>query len=257
MTPRQQYNAFMTIARKEVTRVLRIWTQTLLPPAITMAIYFIVFGGLLGKRIQSVGEVSYVAFITPGLIMMATITNSFSNTVGSFFSAKFMRSIEEILISPIPNWLILAGFAAGGVIRGLIVGAIVLGIALFFTHLPVLHPLIVLLFILLTSLVFSLAGITNAVFAKKFDDVSIIPTFVLTPLTYFAGVFYSINMLPQPWRTVSLFNPIFYMVDGFRYGFLGISDASVTVGIVLLSLFTLVLYVVNLELLRRGIGLRS
>ena len=190
-------------------------------------------------------------------IMMATITNSFGNTVGSFFSAKFMRSIEEILISPIPNWLIIAGFAAGGVIRGLLVGAIVLCIALFFTHIPVAHPLVVFAFIFLTSLVFSLAGITNAVFAKKFDDVQIIPTFVLTPLTYFAGVFYSINMLPQPWRTMSLCNPIFYMVDGFRFGFLGSSDASVTVGFILLSVLTAGLYFFNLELLRRGIGLRS
>lgn len=247
----------MTIARKEVTRVFRIWSQTLLPPAITMAIYFIVFGGLVGDRLQPFDDTSYTAFITPGLIMMATITNSFGNTVGSFFSAKFMRSIEEILISPMPDWLIIAGFAAGGVVRGLVVGAIVLGIALFFTHIPVLHPHIVLAFIFLTSLMFSLAGITNAIFAKKFDDVSIIPTFVLTPLTYFAGVFYSIDMIPQPWRTVSLFNPIFYMVDGFRYGFLGLSHSSISFGLVLLTALNAALYLLNLELLRRGVGLRS
>lgn len=257
MNARQQYNAFMTIARKEVLRVLRIWTQTLLPPAITMAIYFVVFGELLGPRIRAVDHFSYVTFITPGLMMMATITNSFGNTVGSFFSAKFMRSIEEILISPVPNWLILAGFAAGGVVRGLLVSALVLAIALFFTQIPVLHPFLVLAFILLTSLLFSLAGITNAIFARKFDDISLIPTFVLTPLTYFAGVFYSIDMLAQPWRTLSLFNPIFYMVDGFRYGFLGVSHANVWVGLAILTALTGALYFFNLELLRRGVGLRS
>ncbi len=257
MTPAQQYNAFMTIARRESVRVLRIWSQTLLPPAVTMAIYFVVFGGFLGNRIQAFGQFSYVEFITPGLIMMATITNSFSNVVGSFFSAKFMRSVEEILISPIPNWLIIAGYAAGGVIRGLLVGIIVLGIALFFTRMPVQHPVLVVVFILLTSLVFSLMGFTNAIYAKKFDDVSIIPTFVLTPLTYFAGVFYSIKLLPQPWQQLSLLNPIFYMVDGFRYGFLGVSDASVAVGLVLLAGLTVGLYVLNLELLRRGVGLRT
>ncbi len=257
MTPAQQYNAFMTIARRESLRVLRIWSQTLLPPAVTMAIYFVVFGGFLGNRIQAFGQFSYVEFITPGLIMMATITNSFSNVVGSFFSAKFMRSVEEILISPIPNWLIIAGYAAGGVIRGLLVGIIVLGIALFFTRMPVQHPALVVVFIFLTSLVFSLMGFTNAIYAKKFDDVSIIPTFVLTPLTYFAGVFYSIKLLPQPWQQLSLLNPIFYMVDGFRYGFLGVSDASVTVGLVLLGGLTVGLYLLNLELLRRGVGLRT
>ncbi|MEW6280482.1 MAG: ABC transporter permease [Candidatus Eremiobacterota bacterium] len=257
MSPSEQYHAFMTIARREVVRVLRIWSQTLLPPAVTMAIYFVVFGSFLGDRIRDIGGHSYIEFITPGLVMMATITNSFSNVVGSFFSAKFQRSIEEILISPIPDWLIVTGYAAGGVLRGLMVGALVLGIALFFTHLPLRHPLTVAAFILLTSLVFSLAGFTNAVYAKKFDDISIIPTFVLTPMTYFAGVFYSIDLLPPLWRSVSLFNPILYMVDGFRFGFLGSSDVDPRVGLGILALCSVGLYGVNLFLLKRGVGLRS
>jgi len=249
--------AFRTIAAKEVTRILRIWVQTLLPSAITMTLYFVIFGKFIGSRVPSVEGFTYMQFIVPGIIMMAIITNSFTNVVSSFFSAKFQKSVEEILVSPTPDAVVIAGYCAGGVVRGLLVGAIVLGVSLAFSELPIHNLAIVLAFIVLTAVVFSLGGFANAIFAKKFDDVSIVPTFVLTPLTYLGGVFYSIDMLPDFWRQVSLLNPVLYLVNGFRYGFLGVSDIDIRVGLGMLVVFTVALFWLNLELMRRGVGLKT
>ena len=253
----QNYVAFRTILDKEIKRILRIWVQTLLPSAITMTLYFIIFGQFIGSQVSDINGFSYMEFIIPGIIMMAVITNSFVNVASSFYGIKFMRSIDEILISPTPNWIILTGYAAGGVFRGLLVGIIVLGISLFFTSLAIHNLAIVIAFILLTSIVFSLGGFFNAMIAKKFDQVNIIPTFVLTPLTYLGGVFYSIEVLPEFWQNLSLINPILYMVNGFRYGFLGISDINVWIGFWMLVAFSLVLFYTNLYLIKKGVGLKS
>lgn len=257
MNPRELGVAWLTLTRKEVVRVLRIWSQTLLPPAITMGIYFVVFGSFLGGQIRSVGDIPYIQFILPGLVMMSCITNSFSNVASSFFSAKFQRNIEELLVSPMPDWIIVLGYAAGGVVRGVLCGLIVALVGLCFTHIPVYHAGWILVYLLSSSSLFSLAGLLNGILARKFDDVSIVPTFVLTPLTYFAGVFYSISVLPPHWRQVSLANPIFYMVDGFRYGFLGVHDAPLGVGLGLLVVLNGIFLAVSLQLIHRGVGLRS
>ena len=249
--------AFETIVIKEVRRFTRIWVQTLVPPAITIALYFVVFGNLVGRRIGDMGGFNYMEFIVPGLIMMAVIQNSYSNVVSSFFSHKFQRSVEELLVSPVPNSVILAGFVVGGMVRGLLVGGVVSLMALAFVDLKVEHPLIIISVILLTSLVFSLAGFINALFANSFDDISIIPTFVLTPLIYLGGVFYSSALLPGFWQGVSAINPIFYMVNTFRYGFLGVSDVPVTVAFLILISFAVLLSGACLWLLNRGTGLRT
>lgn len=249
--------AFETIVIKEVRRFTRIWVQTLVPPAITIALYFVVFGNLVGRRIGDMGGFNYMEFIVPGLIMMAVIQNSYSNVVSSFFSHKFQRSVEELLVSPVPNSVILAGFVVGGMVRGLLVGGVVSLMALAFVDLKVEHPLIIISVILLTSLVFSLAGFINALFANSFDDISIIPTFVLTPLIYLGGVFYSSALLPGFWQGVSAMNPIFYMVNTFRYGFLGVSDVPVAVAFLILISFAVVLSGACLLLLNRGTGLRT
>ncbi len=249
--------AVATIIRKEVGRVLRIWVQTIVPPAITMTLYFIIFGNLIGRRIGEMDGFDYMAYIAPGLIMMSVITNSYGNVVSSFFGAKFARHIEELLVSPMSNGAIVIGHVAGGVIRGLLVGALVTGVALFFTRLDVVHPFITLSIVLLSSIVFSLAGFINAIFAKKFDDISIVPTFVLTPLTYLGGVFYSISLLPEFWQKVSLLNPILYMVNAFRYGILGTSDISIAHAYTILIVFVTLLFTVCLVLLNRGVGIRE
>jgi ABC-2 type transport system permease protein len=250
--------AFRTITRREVVRILRIWMQTLLPSAITMTLYFVIFGRMVGSRIgEIVPGVGYIDYIVPGLIMMAVITNSYGNISSSFFGAKFGRHVEEMLASPMPSWVILAGYVTGAVLRGLMVAVIVLLISLFFTRIHLYHPLVTLSTVLLTSVVFSLAGFVNAVYAKKFDDIALVPTFVLTPLTYLGGVFYSVNQLGTPWRELSHANPILYMVNAFRYGLLGISDISMTVAYVVMIGFAVVLAVIGLALLDRGIGLRS
>ena len=249
--------AFQSILIKEITRFMRIWVQTLLPPAITMSLYFVIFGKLIGSQINDMHGFHYMEYIVPGIIMMSVIQNSYANVVSSFFSAKFQKFIEELLVSPVSPNIILLGYLGGGVVRGLLVGLIVSGISLFFVRVPVAHPLIVLLVIVLTSALFSLGGFINAVFAKKFDDISIVPTFVLTPLTYLGGVFYSIELLPQPWQTVSLANPVLYMVNAFRYGFLGISDINVAVAIGFILVVAVILYSVSLYLLKKGIGLRN
>ncbi|PCH60562.1 MAG: ABC transporter permease [SAR86 cluster bacterium] len=251
-----KFIAFQTIVTKEVRRFARIWLQTLVPPAITIALYFVIFGNLVGRRIGEMGGYEYMEFIVPGLIMMAVIQNSYSNVVSSFFSHKFQRSIEELLVSPVPNYIILLGFVAGGMVRGLAVGVIATCMSLFFVDLSVAHPLSTIAVVLMTSLVFALAGFINALYANSFDDISIIPTFVLTPLIYLGGVFYSIQMLPPFWQVVSQFNPIFYMVNTFRYGILGSSDINVTWAFLILGLFVVILYSSCILLLRRGTGLR-
>ncbi|RCS29277.1 ABC transporter permease [Rhodanobacter denitrificans] len=250
--------ALNTIVRREIVRIMRIWTQTLIPPAITMTLYFVIFGKLIGSRIGTIqGGFTYMQYIVPGLVMMSIITNSYGNISSSFFGAKFSRAVEEMLVSPMPNWVILAGYVAGAVVRGLVVGVLVLVIALFFTDLHVMHPLITFASVLLGATIFSLAGFVNAVYAKKFDDIALVPTFILTPLTYLGGVFYSINMLGEPWQAISRANPILYMVNAFRYGVLGISDVHVGWAFVVMLGFVAALSIVALQLLKRGVGLRS
>ncbi|MFW2440224.1 MAG: ABC transporter permease [Arenicellales bacterium] len=252
-----RFTAYKTIVKREITRFMRIWPQTILPPAITMTLYFIIFGNLIGKRIGTMDGFSYMEFIVPGLIMMSVITSSYANVVSSFFSMKFQRSIEELLIAPVPNFIILAGFVSGGVARGLIVGAIVTIIALIFTGLSIDNYLITSVVILLTAILFSLAGMINAVFARNFDDISIIPTFVLTPLTYLGGVFYSIKLLPEFWQQVSLINPVLHMVNAFRYGVLGKSDLSIIYAFIIILAFITVLTAATLYLLKNGSGIRN
>ena len=249
--------ALQTIVRKEVVRVLRIWIQTVVPPAITMTLYFIIFGNLIGRRIGTMDGFDYMQYIAPGLIMMSVITNSYGNVVSSFFGAKFGRHIEEMLISPMSNATIIIGHVAGGMLRGVLVGLLVTIVALFFTRLEVRHPFITVSIVLLSSAVFALAGFINAVFAKKFDDISIVPTFVLTPLTYLGGVFYSISLLPDFWQKVSLANPILYMVNAFRYGILGTSDIGIGKAYGILLVFVVILFVACQQLMRRGVGIRE
>jgi ABC-2 type transport system permease protein len=246
-----------TIVRKESRRVVRIWVQTVVPPAITMTLYFIIFGSLVGNRIGQMDGVSYTTFIAPGLIMMSVITNSFANVVSSFFSSKLMLHLEEMLVAPLAHSTIVLGFVVGGVVRGVLVAALVTVVALFFTNLHVAHPFVTLTTILLTALVFSTAGLLNAIFAKSFDDISIIPTFVLTPLTYLGGVFFSISLLPPFWQKVALANPILYMVNAFRYGMLGSSDIPIGYAYALMLGFAVVLFAAVLVMLRRGSGVRA
>jgi len=256
MTPQALWTAFTTIVTREVRRFTRIWPQTLLPPAVTMTLYFIIFGNLIGSRIGAMGGYDYMQFIVPGLIMMAVITNSYSNVVSSFFSMKFQRSIEELLVSPVPNWTILAGYVAGGMARGLSIGLIVTLLSLAFTQLSIHNLLMVVITVILTSALFSLGGFINAMLATKFDDISIVPTFVLTPLTYLGGVFYSIDMLPSFWQGVSMANPILYMVNGFRFGILGVSDVNPFVSLGMILVFIVLLAAVALRMLARGKGIR-
>lgn len=249
--------AFKTIARREVVRILRIWPQTLLPPVITLSLYFLIFGNLIGSQIADISGFSYIEYIVPGLIMMAVITNSYMNVSSSFFGSKFQKSIEELLVSPTPYLIIIMGFIIGGIFRSLIVGTIVFLVSLFFVKMHIFNLGIIILFGILSSIVFSLGGLLNALYAKKFDDISIIPTFVLTPLTYLGGVFYSISLLPQPWQTISKLNPILYMINGFRYGFLGISDINIYFALSMILVFIVVLFYVNIYLFRKGIGMKN
>lgn len=249
--------AFQTLLRKEIRRFTRIWVQTLLPPAVTMTLYFVIFGNLIGSRVGEMGGYSYMQYIAPGIIMMSIINNAYANVVSSFFGAKFQNHIEELLVAPIPNILILAGFVAGGMVRGLLVGLIVTGVALFFTELSVSSVAVTLSTVLLTATLFSLGGFINAIFARKFDDISIVPTFVLTPLTYLGGVFYSIDLLPPFWQKVSLANPVLYMVNAFRYGILGESDVPLALSYAVVVGFIVVLTAISLTLLARGTGIRS
>ena len=257
MNTAQTWIALSTIVRKEIRRFMRIWPQTLLPPAITMTLYFVIFGQMIGSRVGEMGGFSYIQFIAPGLIMMAVITNSYSNVVSSFYSVKFQRSIEELLASPVPHHVILIGYVLGGVIRGLLVGLIVTALSLFFTQLHVTHAFVMIFTVLVTAILFSLGGFINAVYAKSFDDISIVPTFVLTPLTYLGGVFYSMELLSSFWQNISLINPIVYMVNAFRYGILGHSDVNVWLSLGMISVFCVVLYAYAYHLLRRGTGMRE
>ncbi|KJZ07890.1 ABC transporter permease [Marinomonas sp. SBI22] len=249
--------AFLTIVRREIRRFMRIWPQTLLPPAITMTLYFAIFGNLIGSRIGEMGGFSYMQYIVPGLIMMSIITNSYANVSASFYSAKFQHNVQELLVSPTPNWIILMGYVVGGVTRGLFVGFIVTLLSLFFTDMHLENLLITVLVVFLTAVLFSLGGFVNAVYAKSFDDISIIPTFVLVPLTYLGGVFYSIDLLPSFWQNMSLLNPVLYMVNAFRFGVLGVSDINVGYAIVIILAFIAVLFTYALRLLNRGHGIRS
>ena len=251
--------AYKTIARREVTRILRIWGQTLVPPAITMTLYFLIFGKLIGSRIGDMGGFDYMEFIVPGLVMMSVIQNAYGNISSSFFGAKFGRHVEELLVSPMPNHVILAGYVTGGVLRGLMVGIIVLIIGMMFTDVDIPHPFIMISTILLGATIFSLAGFVNAVYAKKFDDIAIVPTFILTPMTYLGGVFYSVRVLPEWAQMATQANPIFYMVNAFRYGLLGekATDISIWVSYGVMLTFVVLLGALGIFLLKRGIGLRS
>lgn len=249
--------AFWTIVRREIRRFMRIWAQTLLPPAITMTLYFIIFGNLIGSRIGDMGGFDYMEYIVPGLIMMSVITNSYSNVVSSFYGTKFQRNIEELLVSPVPEWVILCGYVIGGVSRGLAVGLIVTLLSLFFTDLQVQNLFVTIAVVFLTAVLFSLGGFINAIFANSFDDISIVPTFVLTPLTYLGGVFYSIQLLPEFWQGVSQLNPILYMVNTFRYGILGVSDINIGFAFLMILLFIGGLFSYSLYLLKHGKGIRS
>lgn len=257
MTLPEQWIALLTIIRREISRFMRIWVQTLIPPVITITLYFVIFGKLIGSRIGEMGGVSYVEFVVPGLIMMSIITNSYGNVVSSFFSVKFQRSIEEILVSPTPNYIILSGYVFGGVIRGLLVGLIVTIVSMLFTDLSIHNLPVTVSIVFLTAIVFSLAGFLNALFARSFDDISIIPTFVLTPLTFLGGVFYSIELLPEHWQSVSQLNPILYMVNAFRYGILGTSDINISTAFFGVIGFIVLLSAVCLYLLSHGTRLRS
>jgi ABC-2 type transport system permease protein len=257
MNTHEKLIALKTIATRETLRFSRIWIQTVLPPVITTALYFVIFGNLIGPRIGKMDGFNYMEFIIPGLIMMAVITNSYANVVSSFYGSKFQRHIEEMIISPTPNYIILLGYVCGGVARGLTVGVAVTIVSLVFHPLNIHSLWVMFSMIILTAILFSLAGLINGVYAKSFDDISIIPTFVLTPLTYLGGIFYSINMLPEFWQQLSLANPILYMVNAFRYGFLGISDISLTTSYVIIIAFITTLYLFSLYLLKKGHGIRT
>jgi ABC-2 type transport system permease protein len=254
---RTDWIGFRTMVLREFSRITRIWGQTLVPPGVTATLYFIIFGSLIGARIGKMGGYDYMQYIAPGLIMMSVITNSYGNVVSSFFGARFGKHIEEILVSPLPNWLVVIGYMAGGIVRGLLVGLVVTAVALFFTHLHVDNVLLIVAAVLLTSIVFSLGGFINAIFAKNFDHISWFPTFILTPLTYLGGVFYSIEMLP-PWaRAVSHANPILYMVNSFRYGFLGVSDVDVRLSFAIMTAFAVALFGIAVWLMEKGVGIRE
>lgn len=251
------WTAYYTMIRSEVIRIFRIWSQTLLPPVVTTTLYFIVFGAFIGSQIQPINGFSYMAFIVPGLIMMSVITSSFMNTVSTFYFAKWTKTLEEILVSPTPEWVVITGFVSGGVLRGLIVGALVLVVSLFFSHIAIFNVAVLVAALILTSVLFSLGGLINGVFAKGFDGISIVPTFVLTPLTYLGGIFYSITMLPPFWQTVSHFNPILYMINAFRYGFLGVTDINLWTCFAVLISFNIAALLVVIFLFKRGFGVKN
>ena len=249
--------AFTTLLIREIRRFLRIWPQTLLPPAITMTLYFIIFGNLIGSRIGEMGGFSYMEYIAPGIIMMSVINNAYANVASSFYSAKFQSHIEELLVAPVPNYLILAGYVAGGTARGLCVGLIVTIVSLFFTSIEIQHLFITISMVVLSAIMFALGGFINAIYARSFDEISIIPTFILTPMTYLGGVFYSISLLPEFWQNVSLLNPILYMVNAFRFGMLGVSDIAVEIAFSIILVCITALTSFALYLLNKGTGIRN
>ena len=254
---RARWIGFQTIVIREFQRIIRIWTQTVLPSAVTATLYFVIFGTVIGGRIGPMGGFGYMMYIAPGLIMQAVINNSYTNVVSSFFGAKFGKHVEELLVSPLPSWIIVSGYVAGGMVRGAMVGLAVTAVALFFTHLPVAHPLIIVAAAVLTSSTFSLGGFLNAMFAKNFDQVSILPTFLLAPLTYLGGVFYSISRLPDWARHLSLVDPILYMVSAFRFGFLGVSDVGVAEAFAIMLIAVAGLFTAAIVLMERGAGIRD
>jgi len=254
---KRQMIGLYTIVHKETSRVLRIWVQTIVPPAITMTLYFIIFGNLIGRRIGEMGGFDYMQFMAPGLIMMAVITNSYGNVVSSFFGAKFQGHLQEMLVSPLSSWVIILGHVMGGVVRGLAVGAVVTIVTLFFTDLQVANPWIAVSMLVLTAVVFSMAGMVNAIFARKFDDIAIVPSFILGPLTYLGGVFYTTSLLPPFWAKLSEFNPILYMVNGFRYGMIGFSDISIERAYAIILLFVALFGFTCYYLIKKGIGIRD
>jgi ABC-2 type transport system permease protein len=249
--------AFRTIVIKEIFRFIRIWPQTLLPPAITTALYFLIFGKLIGDRIGAINGASYMDYIVPGIILMSVISHSYANVVSSFYSTKFQRNIEELLVAPVPNWIILCGYVSGGIIRGLLVGFVVALISLLFADIVVKDMFIALSIMFLTATLFSLAGFINAVLAESFDDISIIPNFILTPLSYLGGVFYSVKMLPDIWQSISLGNPILYMINAFRYGLIGVTDVDIQLAYIMTIGFILALTLISLFLLYKGIGIKN
>ncbi len=257
MTPQKIWTSYYTMMRRELVRIIRIWSQTLLPPVVTSSLYFIVFGAFIGSQLAPIHGHSYMQFIVPGLIMMSVITSAYSNTVSTFYFAKWQRNLDEILVSPTPNWVIILGFVSGGVLRGLLVGVLVLVTSLFFTHLAIFNVIVLVGALVLTSVLFSLAGLINGIFAKGFDGISIVPTFVLTPLTYLGGIFYSISQFPPFWQKVSLGNPILYMVNAFRYGFLGVSDVPLWICFSILIALTLLFSGMALWLFHRGVGFKN
>ena len=249
--------AFRTIVTKEIFRFVRIWPQTLLPPAITTALYFLIFGKLIGGRIGEINGATYMDYIVPGIILMSVISHSYANVVSSFYSTKFQRNIEELLVAPVPNWVILSGYVSGGIIRGLLVGTVVALISLLFSDIEVKNPYVALSIMILTATLFSLAGFINAVLAESFDDISIIPNFILTPLSYLGGVFYSVKMLPDIWQSISLGNPILYMINAFRYGLIGVTDVDIQLAFIMTIAFIIVLTLLSLYLLYKGIGIKN
>jgi ABC-2 type transport system permease protein len=254
---RENWVAYKTIVIREVLRFMRIWIQTITPPAVNAFLYLVIFGNLIGRQIGEMGGERYIDYIVPGIIMMSVITNSYANVVSSFYSAKFQHSIEELLISPVHNSVILLGYISGGVCRGFVVGLVVTLVSLLFTRLPIQHLGVTFAIAVLTSALFAIGGFINAVFAKSFDDISIIPNFVLTPLTYLGGIFYSIELLPEFWQKVSLFNPVLYMINGFRYGFLGTADIDIVWAFGVILVFIVAFGTLALQLLNRGIGIKS
>lgn len=245
-----------TMVRRDVVRIFRIWSQTLLPPVVTMTLYFIVFGGFIGSQVSGIGGFSYMQYIVPGLVMMSIITSAYMNTISTFFFSKWQRVIDEVLVSPMPSWAVIAGFVSGGIFRGFLVGGLVVIVSLFFTHLVIFNAFVLFSVAFLTALLFSLAGVINGIYAKGFDGISIVPNFVLTPLTYLGGVFYSIHLLPPFFAKLSLLNPILYMVNAFRYGFLGISDVHIGTCFAVIGGFTLLMLIWTLLLFRSGAGLK-
>lgn len=246
-----------TMIRREVTRILRIWSQTLLPPVVTTTLYYLIFGAFIGSQVAPIQGFSYMQFIVPGLVMMTVITSAYMNTVSTFYFAKWVHTLDELLVSPMPSWAVIAGFVSGGVMRAVMIAVLVIAVSLFFTHLTIVSVLIILGAMLLTAILFALAGLLNGMFAKSFDAISIIPTFVLTPLTYLGGVFYSVELLPEPWRSISYANPILYMVNAFRYGFLGISDVPLGLSFAVMGGLTIILLGIVLFLFRKGAGLKN
>ncbi len=258
MTPFEQWISFYTIVRKDVVRMFRIWPQTFLPSVVTSVLYFLVFGSIIGERLGDFDGFTYTQFIVPGLVMLAVITNAYSNVAFTFFTGKFFsRNVDEILVSPTPPWLLIAGYVAGGVVRGTLVGIAVVIVSLFFAIPPLTNVFVLALFLFMTSALFSLAGLVNGIYAKNFDGITIVPTFVLTPLVYLGGVFYSVHALPPLFQQLTYLNPIFYLVNGFRYGFLGVSDVSLATSVSVLIVMSAILFGVNWYLIKTGLGLKQ